>query len=135
MSTIPQELNWVEKRATCTVAKVFNQLCDGIRDDVAVFNSVFRLTETDHFQADMHSSGTTIIVGCPNKVPRLRVFVGIIEEKQIAVTQEWDGKKWSATIGLNNEGRCTLRLEDGTELEQWQFRKKALEALFFGDKA
>ncbi len=134
MSTVPQELNWVEKRAACTVATVFNQLCDAITDDVATFNLVSRLTENDHFQAAMHSSGTMIIVGQPNKVPRLRVLVGILDEKQIAVNQEWNGEKWNATIGLNNEGRCTLRLEDGTELEQWQFRKMALEGLFFGDK-
>jgi len=37
-----------------------------------------------------------------------------------------------ATVGLNDEGRCILRLEDMTELEQWQFRKRALESLFFG---
>ena len=40
MSTVPQEFNWVEKRAACTVATVFNQVCDGIKRDVDSFNSV-----------------------------------------------------------------------------------------------
>ena len=134
MSTIPQDLNWVEKRAACTVAAVFNQLCDGIRTDVEAINSALGLTEGDLFQADIHSSGTTIIVGRPNEVPRKRIYIGIVGER-IQVLREWEQKKWSVSIGLNNEGRCTLRLDDGTELEQWQFRKIALESLFFGERA
>lgn len=131
MSTIPQDLNWVEKRAACTVATVFNQLCDGIRDDVQAFNSISALA--DQFQADMHSTGTTILVGQPNEVPRKRVYIGIVGKK-VQVFREWDNGKWSVSLGLNNEGRCILRLDNGSELEQWQFRKMALESLFFGDK-
>jgi hypothetical protein len=36
-----------------------------------------------------------------------------------------------ATITLNNEGRCMLKVDD-EELEQWQVRRMALEDLFFG---
>jgi hypothetical protein len=132
MSPIPEELNWVEKRAACTVATVFNQLCDKIRDDVQAFNSIFQLAESNRFQADVHSSGTTIVVGQPNEVPRKRTYIGIVKDR-IQVLHEWDKTKWEVSVGLNNEGRCTLRLDDRTELEQWQFRKKALEGLFFGD--
>jgi hypothetical protein len=132
MSPIPEELNWVEKRAACTVATVFNQLCDKIRDDVQAFNSIFQLAESNRFQADVHSSGTTIVVGQPNEVPRKRIYIGIVKDR-IQVLHEWDKTKWEVSVGLNNEGRCTLRLDDRTELEQWQFRKKALEGLLFGD--
>ncbi|MGB6722515.1 MAG: hypothetical protein WBE72_17085 [Terracidiphilus sp.] len=131
-SLIPQELNWVEKRAACTVATVFNQLCDGIKADVEAINAALHLTEKNLFQADIHSDGTTIIVGQPNVVPRKRLYIGTNGER-IQVFQEWDKTKWSATIGLNDEGRCTLRLDSVQELEQWQFRKKALEGLFFGE--
>ena len=65
-------------------------------------------------------------------VPRATVIVGI-QNDRLTVFQDWDKKSWSASVGLNREGRCILKLEDGTELEQWQFRKKALEGLFFGD--
>jgi hypothetical protein len=131
MSTAPQELNWVEKRASCTIAKVFNQICDGIGTDVEVLNSVRQLSEESQFSVNMHSDGSTIFIGQPNQIPRARVVVGA-KANRIVVTQEWDGKEWSATVGLNDDGRCILKLEDGTELEQWQFRKRALEGLFFG---
>jgi hypothetical protein len=134
MNTVPQELNWVEKRAACTIAQVFNQLCDGITNDVAAYNSIRQLSEGSKFRADMHSSGRTIFVAQPNQIPRARVAIGIVEDR-IAVHEEWNGKKWSVTIGLNDEGRCTLRIKFDDEkeagLEQWQFRKKALESLFF----
>ena len=131
MSMIPQELNWVEKRAACTIARVFNELCDGIMSDVAAINKA--LGPNSLFSADMHSDGSTIFVGQPGRIPRRRVNVGTGHD-HIVVVQEWNREQWSASIGLNNEGRCILRLDDGTELEQWQFRKKALEDLFFGDK-
>ena len=127
---IPRELNWVKERYACTVEIVFNQLCDGIREDVELINSSPNAKDPYHFQANMHSSGTTIIVGRPNAIPRRRLRVGVVENR-IVVEQEWDNMTWNAVIGLNDEGRCVLRLEDGTQLEQWQFRRRALESLFF----
>jgi hypothetical protein len=131
MNAIPQELDWVGKRAACTIAKVFNELCDGIMSDVAAINTA-RAGES-LFSADMHSDGSTIFVGQPGRIPRRRVTIGTGHD-QLVVVQEWNKEQWSASIGLNDEGRCILRLDDGTELEQWQFRKKALEGLFFDGK-
>jgi hypothetical protein len=133
MNNIPQELDWVTARAACTIGKVFNQICDEIGNDVAKVNSVNQLSGNSQFRADMHSDGSTIFVGQPNLIPRARVIVGV-SDKRIVVTEEWSTKTWDATIGLNDEGRCILKLEDGTELEKWQFRKKALEGLFFGSR-
>jgi hypothetical protein len=133
MIQIPQELDWVGSRAACTVSTVFNEICDGIRYDVEIFNRVAGLTGFDIFQAIPDSSGKTMVVGQPNQTPRKRVFIGIKGPKHLSVQQEWDGKGWDASIGLNDEGRCILRLSDGRELERWQFRKKALEGILFGD--
>jgi len=44
------------------------------------------------------------------------------------------GGTLEVTIGMNDNGRCMLRVNgpDGiSELEMWQFRKKTLESLFF----
>jgi hypothetical protein len=132
MSTIPLTLNWVEKRAACTVATVFNQICDGVGNDVAEFNSVSSLSEENQFRADLSQAGNGIAIGQPMRIPRKRVIIRA-DQSEIVVIQEWSGgEQWAATVGLNDEGRCTLRLKDQTEIEQWQFRKRALEALFFG---
>jgi hypothetical protein len=132
MNTVPRELDWVEKRAACTVEKVFNQLCDGISSDVEAINTAKQLNEFDLFNAVMHTDGTTMFVGQPNRTPRRRLAIGVVANR-IEVRQEWSGgANWAASVGLNDEGRCILRF-DGKECEQWQFRKKTLEGLFFGD--
>lgn len=132
-NNIPQKLDWVTERANCTAAKVFNELCEAIEIDVLAINTVRGLSADNVFLANMSRSGFSIIVGQSQSVPRKVAVIGI-EGDRITIEQQWNGgEKWSATVGLNDEGRCTLRLEDGgTELEQWQFRKRALEGLFFG---
>ena len=132
-SNVPQDLKWVQARAACTIATVFNEICDGIRSDVEAFNLVKRLREESQFRADMHSDGSTIFIAQPNQIPQHRVIVGMAGEK-IIVKRDWNRQlqeEWFVTIGLNDEGRCTLRI-DGNPLEQWQFRRRALEGLFFG---
>jgi hypothetical protein len=132
MSTIPQDLNWVQKRATCSAAQMFNELIKGINDDVAVLNSTRNLPTDQRYGADMTRDGTTVAVGQYGTTTRRRVLIGIVGD-EIEVRDDTKQSKWRAQVKLNHEGRCMLRLEDGTDLEQWQFRKKALEGLFFGD--
>ncbi len=128
-SQIPIRLDWVNMRANCSIARVFNEICDGIRDDVQAVNSA-RGLQNNPFRDELHSSGTTIYVGQAN-IPRKVVAIGVVED-QIMARQEWNGgETFNVTVGLNDEGRCVLRLDDSTELEQWQIRKRALESLFF----
>jgi hypothetical protein len=131
-NNIPHELDWVNRRANCTVAKVFNELCDAVKGDVLAINAAKALVGNDGFQVDLLKDGITIVVGQPNRIPRRVAAIGV-DQNQILAHQEWNGgERWALTVGLNDEGRCTLRLEDSTELEQWQFRKRLLEPLFFG---
>lgn len=132
MSTIPQELDWISKRAECSAIQMFNELLKGIRDDVATYNRVKDIPEQNIFAAEMTRDGTSVAIGQYGNVPRARVLIGVVREK-IVVQDDAKQTKWSAEVKLNREGRCVLRLEDGEEVEQWQFRKRALEGLFFGD--
>jgi hypothetical protein len=134
MNTIPQELNWVEKRAACNVAQVFNQLCEGVISDVSAINVASGLDSTACFSANLLTGGTTIVVGQASRLPRIVTRIGVVDNQIVVARHPSNESDWAVTVGLNNEGRCILRLDDGTELEQWQFRKKALESLFFGDK-
>ena len=44
MATIPQQLNWVAKRAACNLAQVFHEICEGVLSDVKVVNEVRKLS-------------------------------------------------------------------------------------------
>ena len=129
MNTVPQELNWVEKRAACNLAEVFHQLCMEIADDIIAINGM--KPKELCFRQDSLSDGS-IVIGQPMRTPRVTVMIGIVDQ-EIMVRNQLKREEWSATVGLNDVGRCVLRLRNGSELETWQFRKKALDALFFGD--
>jgi hypothetical protein len=129
MNSVRQELNWVEKRAACKAEEVFHQLCIEIQNDIIAINGI-KYKEL-YFKQESLRDGT-IVIGQPNRIPRMTVSIGIIDQ-QIVVQDQATPDRWRVRVGLNNEGRCVLKLEDGSELETWQFRKKALDALFFDD--
>jgi hypothetical protein len=52
---------------------------------------------------------------------------------EIQVSDDKDQLLYSASLTLNDEGKCRLRVGD-KELTQWQFRRMALEKLFFGPR-
>jgi hypothetical protein len=106
---------------------VFHQLCIEIQGDIIAINGI-KYKEL-YFQQDSLSDGS-IVIGQPKRIPRLTVNIGIVDQ-QIVVQDQATPDRWAVRVGLNNEGRCVLKLEDGSELETWQFRKKALDALFF----
>lgn len=133
MSTIPPELNWVEKRAACSVQQVFSELVRGIDNDVATLNQIRQLPEQTRFVAEMLSDNSTVVVAQINIPDRVRLKIGIAGDR-IETAGQVGHEKLSARVTLNNLGRCVLVLDNGEELEQWQFRKMALEGLFFGDK-
>lgn len=128
MKAVPKELKWVEKRAACKVEEVFNQLCLEIQDDIIAINGI--LYKELYFQQDSLSDGS-IVIGQPRRNPRVTVTIGIVDRRILVIDQATQAK-WSAGVGLNDEGRCVLKSEDGSEWETWQFRKMALEELFFG---
>lgn len=129
MNTIPHELNWVEKRAACNIAEVFHQLCIEIGNDIIAINGI--KYKERYFKQEFLRDGT-VVIGQPNRIPRVTVSIGIADQ-QIMVQDQATPDKWAVRVGLNSEGRCVLKVEDGSELEMWQFRKKALENLFFDD--
>ena len=131
MATIPQHLDWVAKRAACNVAQVFNEICEGVLSDVKVINEVRKLPPEESFQATFASDGFTLVIGRLGCLPRVVTRINACKDQIIVSHQPASETDWCAEVGLNNEGRCIPR-RDGTELEQWQFRKEALESLFFG---
>jgi|GEM_PF-1199749 hypothetical protein len=128
---IPYELDWVTLRAGCSVGHVFNELRMEIENDVIAINGVKRLQEDFRFVVELLRDGTTIVIGQINIIPRILVKIGIVDET-IMVKDEGNKSEWNARVTLNDEGRCVLQSDDGV-LEHWQFRKRALQRLFFGD--
>src|ERR1700678_872941 len=98
---VPRELDWVEKRAACTIAEVFNQLCVGVANDIIAINAM-NYKEL-YFKQDSLRDGT-IVIGQPNGTPRVTVSIGI-KDQRIVVQDQTAPCEWSVVVGLNDEGR------------------------------
>lgn len=124
-----REFNWVKVRAECSAEAVFQRLRLSLEVDAR--------SRTDMLLKENAPYGFTTI----SQGASVSVFIqgGITEPRSIVFTQTADGisvrdgndkAMMEATLTLNNDGDCRLKV-DGKELELWQFRKLALEDFFF----
>jgi hypothetical protein len=129
MNGIPRELDWVKELAACSTVQVFNELRLGVDADVEAANLVRRQSPGTEFRLIHNNANDAFTVlhnGGPG--PQVKFY---LESNQIRIEDEASHQMFLATLTLNNEGRCKLRIND-EELEQWQVRRMVLEKLFFG---
>ena len=122
-------LDWVKARAACSIAVVFKELELGAREDVDSFHEA---APNDRTLAVVTSEKGNRFSVTRSGDTQLSVDFALTGGRITATDAR--RPKWSvnATLTLNDAGECRL-LVDGKELEQWQFRRKALESLFFGE--
>lgn len=120
-------LNWVRARAACSLAGIYELLRDQVRQDVAE-RSKLQAAETVR-KFDFHTSGSSFraTTSCGQTTNSVRF---LLTEKAITV-EDTDGRvMFSGSPAIADDGRCRLRI-GSDELDLWQFRKRALEHLFF----
>jgi hypothetical protein len=120
--------NWIKARADCSLAQIFKQLELGATNDVDAANEQ-RKPEDHHTFSISTDYGRFSVTRKSRSV--LPVSVDFSLEGEEIVVSTGNEIILTATIMLNNEGRCVLKV-DGEELEQWQVRRMAFEDLFFG---
>lgn len=126
-----QDFAWVTARHACSPYEVYKQLQTGCEVDVAERNAL-RVTFEYGFKMSPSPPG-----GNSFRVLRLgQNYSSSVEfkwnEAGISVLADDSAVLLAATLTLNDDGECRLKV-NGEELTQWQFRKRALEDLLFGD--
>jgi hypothetical protein len=119
--------DWVRARAECSPWKVFKELEQGARDDVDAINSQRQLEDVFKYTV-ARASETRFSVLCEGV--RRRGSVDFLLSDEEIIVNEGESVILKATLTLSNKRQCRLKV-NGEELEQWQFRKRALEGLFF----
>jgi hypothetical protein len=124
----PVDFDWVTARGECSVKSMFVSLLVGVRADVTARNKLAK-PKTVRFEGQ--ETMRTFIVARYDD----------LQDGIATATFGYDGDKLTvllngtlkaeATLTLNKKRECRL-LVNGEELEQWQFRKMALESIFFG---
>jgi hypothetical protein len=124
----PQQFDWVTVRNSCSVVEVFKRLRLDVEEDVERFNDVRQLGYQTGFRVVGNTSGNVFVVcGSVSPMPEVKFSLGA---DRIEIDDHVSLKKFHVTLTLNKVGRCMFRY-DGEELEPWQLRRMALEALLF----
>jgi len=129
---IPEQFDWVKARSVCRSVNVFKELEQGVRDDVSAAQSLVPARNETKFSVVKASSGRFSVTRVDDPMTSQCRSVDFAHEKErINVYDDKDQLMYSAMLTLNNLGVCRLLVGE-EELTQWQFRRKALEKLFFG---
>lgn len=129
----PEKFDWVSARSECSAAEVFERLRAQVKRDVEKREEISQRQQNprvgSQFAFKFLEEGPT--------------FIAMVEGAQLhktvrfectanSITARGDDEKPSLTaaLTLSNDGQCRL-VVNGQEYELWQFRKMALESLFF----
>ena len=131
MTNAPENFDWVSARSKCSIGEVFEILRQQVKQDVETRVALRKPGVESFFTFKVVEAGP--------------FFSAIAEGHKIfkRVSFEWDAKSLrvqgddgrpnlTATLTLSNDGVCRIKV-DGQEYDLWQFRKMALEDLFFGE--
>lgn len=129
---LPEQFDWVHARSACRAINVFKELEQGVREDVDVAQSLV---------PERYETKFSVVKAVANRFSVVRVEDPMTSNSRsvdfafgkdrINVYDDKDQLMYSASLTLNNQGACRLLVNEG-ELTQWQFRRMALEKLFFG---
>jgi hypothetical protein len=124
------DFNWVPARAKCSLELLFQRLKTAATRNVDQMNATLA-REQRLAKCEIADFGDRFLVSYSgNFAPRTVEFKMDKGRIQILGGDELS-PKFSATPTLNAEGDCKLLVE-GSELDLWQVRRKALDNLFFG---
>jgi hypothetical protein len=134
MATSDASWNWVKARAECSLYQVFKALEIGVREDVETKISLLTQRDETKFSITSSSKHFSVI-----RVDNLMTMIGRSVDFRCgtddisvyASTNSGERLILTATVGLDNEGQCKLRM-DGALFDQWQIRRMALDELLFG---
>lgn len=122
-----EELNWVAKRAECSLSLVFAALEMSLHGDVKARNAAQPPRKFEVLAVDGRIRVLDVSHGSNGPYVEFR-------QTENAIVAE-NNRQWPTIAGhlaIDDEGECRIGVH-GHLLKLWQFRKAALEALFFGE--
>lgn len=121
------KFDWVSKRSTCSLPKIFKALLLQVEDDVKTRNSLRPANSPYEFSVEEKS--TCFKVTLKSKGMEESVAFSLAEHA-IIVRDGQDNLKFEVTLRFNDKGECKLHLEK-EDKKLWQVRRRALERLMF----
>jgi hypothetical protein len=121
-------INWVSARATCSIGSLFEQLKIQLKSDIDIRQALVK--GPPFFFAFRYVAENNTVAALLEGHRLHESVVFRLNDNAIEVMDKDHKLLLTAAATLNDEGECRLKVGD-QELELWQFRKRALENLFF----
>jgi hypothetical protein len=129
MNGIPENLDWVSRRAQCSITKLFETLRLQIEGDVSVRNESLSARHQAAYHFGMTGDNNAFAVYFEDFSGQRTSIVFSIKGESIEVRHN-ERALLTAKPTISDDGKCRLKV-DGVDRELWQVRKSALEDLFF----
>lgn len=127
-----EDFDWVSARNACSITQVFKELELGARGDVKERISQRPAIAEEFALVLSQDQNCFCVMRDVGKTRKEGVEFCLAGGKITVKNTRSGGVSFTVSLTLNNDGECRLRV-DNEELEQWQVRRKALEALLFAD--
>ncbi|MGH9386606.1 MAG: hypothetical protein ACRD2N_20225 [Vicinamibacterales bacterium] len=127
----PDDFDWVAARQACSLKTVFERLVLLAKRDV----EAMKVTQGERVfhPFDFVNTGDGFSVSGSSFRGNIGVRFFLEDRQIVAESHRLDPKvSLRADLTLNDDGECRL-LVDKVELQEWQFLKRALEPLLFGN--
>jgi hypothetical protein len=127
---LSSDFDWVAARSRCSLAVVFQQIASEVEEDVRKRNAKCPKDCGYEFSVIGPSASAFTVLLTGDRVDRKLVK---FNQTSKGITVHKDGSlkpSIEASLTLNNDGECRLKIGTG-EYDFWQFRRMALEELFF----
>jgi hypothetical protein len=130
--TLPADFHWVVARSKCSIQQIFAELELGVRDDVDKAQSLVPPNEMTKFFVSKSGNRFGVTHLAEPHIPPIAAVTFSCVGDGIHVSRDGEKEPFLvATLTLNNDGECKLKV-GRDELDQWHFRRMALEHVFFG---
>ncbi len=123
----PLKFDWVTKRSSCALPKVFNALRLQVEEDVKIRNALRPDNSPYEFSVAEHGDDFSVLLKAKD-VRQSVVFT--LAEHAILVRDDKGDPMFDVTATFSDEGECRLEV-NGKERDLWQVRRMALEELLF----
>ena len=128
---LPKDFDWVKARRECSIAKVFESLHLAAKASVDAMETTANGKTWNNFQFSAFADSFSVVWDNGFEKRGVRFH---LERRTRIVADPFrvpNATPMRADLTLNDDGECRL-VVDGAELQEWQFLKRALEPLFFG---
>jgi hypothetical protein len=123
----PPKSDWVTKRSSCSLSKIFKDLRLQVEEDVKTRNSL--RPDNSPYEFSVEDIGADFVASLITRDVQKSIIFNLAEHA-ILVRDDKGNQMFEVTLTFDDGGECKLFVNEEAR-DIWQVRRMALEDLFF----